>query len=190
MMKAIVVACAALVLLSASAGAATVAMKISGPGAVNDSTIKAGEKVSFDIYFATEKELKGFSAGFRFFSPDIAKMTHVSDTAKGLSKAGDIKGHNGWNDKSLWDFLNMAVPKNWDGDLPDTIGFIEAVAKKTYGPHKDMKVASITAIFSEPGTLMVDSTFYPPGGSWKIILGDRKDAFPAWKGPYKWKVVK
>ena len=190
MLKSIVLACAVLVLLAVSAGAATVAMKISGPGAVNDSTIKVGEKVSFDLYFATEKELRGFSAGFRFASPDIKSITHVTDTATGLTKAGDIKGYNGWSDKSLWDFLNMAVTKDWNGTLPDTIGFVGAVAKKVYAPHKEMKVLSITAIVPEPGTLTLDSTFYPPGGSWKVVLSDKKDDRPTWKGPYKWKVVK
>jgi hypothetical protein len=173
----------------------TVTMKLSGPGAVNDSTIKAGQKVSLDLYFAAKQELRAVSFGFRLYSPDIKAIQHVPDTAKGLTEVGDIKGANGWNDFTKWDFLNRAVLKNWDGALPDTLGFVAAVAKKKYLPHEVMKVYSIDIVAPGPGTIVMDTAFYEPGGSFKAILapngpeGAKQDERPLWKGPYKFKVV-
>lgn len=174
----------------------TVKMKLSGPGAVNDSTIKAGEKVSLDLYFTTKQELRAVSFGFKLTSPDIKSVQHVSDTSKGLTEVGDIRGWNGWNDFTKWDFLNRAVLKDWDGALPDTFGFVAAVAKKKYLPHEETKVYSIDIVVPGPGTIVMDTAFYEPGGSFKAILapmgpeGAKQDERPMWKGPYKWKVVK
>lgn len=174
----------------------SVIMKLSGPGAVNDSTIKAGQRVSVNIYFGTKQELRALSLGLRLYSTDIKTIQHASDTGQALTEEGDIKGWNGWNDFTKWDFLNKAVLKNWDGILPDTLGFVTAVAKKKYTPHEEMKIYSIDLVIPEPGTIMIDTAFYPPGGSWKAVLapkapGDHKtDERPSWKGPYKWTVVK
>ncbi len=189
----------ALLALAVSAMAApmtTVKMKLSGPGAVNDSTIKAGEKVSLDLYFGTKQELRAVSFGFRLYSPDIKSVQHVGDTAKGLTEAGDIHGSNGWNDFTKWDFLNRAVLKNWDGALPDTLGFVAAVAKKKYMAHEEMKIYSMDIVAATPGTLVMDTVFYEPGGSFKAILAPsgamepKQEERPLWKGPYKFKVVK
>ncbi len=180
----------------AAAPMTSVAMKLSGPGAVNDSTVKAGQQFSVDLYFATKQELRAISMGLKLTSPNIKTVQHVSDTAKGLSEAGDIRGWNGWNDYTNWDFLNKAVLKNWDGNLPDTLGFVAAVAKKKYMPHEQMKVYSIGLIAPGPGTLVIDTAFYPPGGSWKAVLApaapgdDKQDERPHWKGPFKVNVVK
>ncbi len=192
MKKLQIVLCAGLIALAAMAGATTVSMKISGPGAVNDSTIKAGEKVSFDLYFTNDKQLKGVSLGFKLYSKDIKTIVHVADSGKGLDKAGDVKGWNGWNDKSLWDFGGIwPALKNWDGNLPDTIGFAGLVAKKPfYAPHPIMKTLSFDVIVPTPGTIAIDTTFYPPGGSWKAVVVGNVNELPAWKGPYKWHVVK
>jgi hypothetical protein len=179
------------------ASAATISMKLSGPGAVNDSTIKAGEKVSVDMYFSTKDTLKAFSSGFKLYSKDIKQVVHVKDTVNGLGKTGDARGWNGWNDKSQWDFNGVWLAlKNWDGALPDTIGFAAAVVKKIYAPHESKKVLSFEMIVPEAGTLTLDSTFFYPGMSWKVVLPPpvgtttNGEAKPIWKGPYTWRVVK
>lgn len=191
MKKTLVVLCGGVIALAAMAGATTVSMKISGPGAVNDSTIKAGEKVSFEIYCSNEKQLKGISLGFKLYSKDIKTVVHVADSGKGLNKAGDIKGWNGWNDKSMWDFGGIwPALKNWEGNLPDTIGFAGLVAKKIYPPHPVMKTLSFDVVIPTAGTIAIDTTYYPPGGSWKVVLEGNLNEEPVWKGPYKWHVVK
>ena len=185
-----------LALLAFSAVANDVKVKISGPGAVNDSTIKAGEEVSFDIYFSnTQNGGRGFSAGFVIKSPDIKKVIHVPDTAGGLNEAGDIKGHNGWESHSVWDFDFWIPTPDWDGNLPDTIGFAGAVVKNRWNAHDLMKTISMHMMFEEPGTVVVDSAFVRPGTYWMTVhqddqTGERTESKPNWGGPYKFKVVK
>lgn len=186
-------ACAALAI---SASATDVYMKISGPGAVNDSTIKAGQEVSFDLYYSNSRNGgRGFSTGFVVKSPDIKKVVHVADSTGGLTDLGDIKGHNGWQNTEVWDFAGVWTPSpNWDGALPDTIGFAGAVVKKRWNKHESVKAISLHMIFEEPGTVVFDSTFVRPGTEWMVIhkddqTGERWESKPGWGGPYTLTVV-
>ena len=43
-----------------SMAAGTISAKISGPGAVNDTTVKAGEKFSIDIYLTNDTPAPGY----------------------------------------------------------------------------------------------------------------------------------
>ncbi len=181
--------------MAVTALATDVTMKLSGPGAVDETTIKAGEPVSVDIYFANDKDGgRGFTTGFCLKSEDIKTVIHVEDTT-GLNKTGDLKGHNGWEGTAVWNFAGIWTPSpNWDGTLPDTIGFAGAVIGKPYGKHENKKVLSMNLIVPEPGTLVVDSCFVRPGSTWSIIHVDsegvRSESKPTWGGPYKFKVVK
>ena len=170
----------------------SVNLKISGPGAVNDSTIKTGENVCFDVYVANDTIYTGFSFGFSIESSTIKKVIHVADSGKGLNDAGDIKGHNGWNDQSIWDFGGVfTVEKDWDGQLPELLGFGGLCVKKQYQAHDAIKVLSFEMMFPEAGTFTVDSSFFPPGGRWLFAApppGDTDE--PKWAGPYKYTIVK
>jgi hypothetical protein len=162
-------------------------MEVSGPGVVDSTTIKAGEKVSLDLYFSNDKERRGVSVGFLFDSENIKEIVHVPDSGNGLTELGDIKGHNGWEDKSVFDFTGIIVPLNdWDGVLPDTVGFAGIVIKKRWQPQELAKQLSIDIIVPDTGTLVIDSTYFPPGGDWMYDNEER----PGWEGPYKLKVVK
>jgi hypothetical protein len=177
-------------LATAAWGASTlVSVKVSGPGVVNDSTLKANEKVSVDIYFDNDTIWKGFSLGFKLVSMDIKHVVHVVDSGKGVNERGDIKAFNGWQDNSVWDFGGLyVVERDWDGKLPDLLGFGGVSVKRHFGPTKEsQKNLSFDIIISEPGTLVVDSAFYPPGGKWMFSLPSYT---PKWAGPYRFKVVK
>lgn len=164
-----------------------IVFKLSGPGAVNDSTIKAGEKVSFDIWMSNLKPRRGLSIGFKLTSDDIKKIIHPADSGNGINKRGDVKGYNGWQDKSIFDLTGvLAAEKDWDGMLPDTLGFGALVVKNNYEPHDMMKTLSFDVIIPTPGTLHIDSTYFPPGGNWQYGLGGR----PGWGGPYTYTVIK
>jgi len=184
-----------LVILCLAAGTAMgtdVFLAISGPGAVNDSTIKAGEKVSVDIYWANDTDdLRGFTTGFKISSADIKTIVHVADSGKGINTQGDIKGHNGWENTAVWDFAGVwPVMTNWDGALPDQIGFGGLVIKNHYGKHEKQKVLSWEIIVPDAGALTIDSAFFPPGGIWAVALAGGVEAKPTWHGPYKYQVVK
>ncbi|RME31513.1 MAG: hypothetical protein D6800_00700 [Candidatus Zixiibacteriota bacterium] len=167
--------------------ATDVSMAISGPGAVNDSTIKAGKKVSVDIYWANDHQPMGFTTGFKITSDNIKRIIHPADSGNGINPRGDVKGYNGWQDRSIWDLGGVfVVTRNWDGELPDTIGFGGAVVKKRYKPHPKQKVLSFDIIVPDTGTIVIDSSFFPPGGYWKF--GPK--GHPTWAGPYKFHVIK
>ena len=183
-----------LLVMATISHAATVSMKLSGPGAVNDSTIKAGEKVSFDVYIENDATRLGFTLGFKMTSDDIKKVVHVADSGNGLNELGDLKGHNGFHDASIWDIFGvMAVESDWDGVLPDTVGFGGLATKAGYAAGKMEKKLSWECVVPEAGTLVVDSCFFPPGGKWLFSSpADIADSAytPGWLGPYKFKVVK
>jgi len=192
---------AGLVLCAAvSWGETTVSLGISGPGAVNDSTIKVGQPVSVDVYWVNQDEdRRGFTIGFKMFSdgiksirhwPDSGKAYNLTDSSKGINEAGDVRAHSGWEGTNTWDFTGIRfVPIDWDGNLPDTVGFGGLVVKNRYGPHAMKKVLSWSMVVPQAGTIVVDSSFFRPGGRWAIVGPDAKEIKPAWLGPYKFKVV-
>jgi len=193
-MNAVKVWCLAVVFLVVGVSfstATSVSMKISGPGAVNDSTIQAGKEVSVDIYVVNDTVFSGFSLGFSIKSPAIKSITHVPDSGNGLNENGDIKGHNGWQDKSIWDFAGiLVVERNWDGKLPELLGFGGLCIKKDYLPHDLVKVLSFEIIVPEAGMITIDSSFFPPGGKWMFAASPGPAEVPKWGGPYTFKVIK
>ena len=189
-----VVAAVILVFSVSAASSATVSMKISGPGKVNDSTIKAGQKVSFDVYIVNEIDRQCLSVGFKFFSPDssIKSITHPADSGKGMENTkGDVKAFGPYKGSEMFDIMNSAVSDNWDGQLPDVLGFMAHILKKKYVKHEEMKAYSIDVVVPNPGTLVVDSSFFGSGGVWMMVTEPTQEPHcPSWKGPYKFKVVK
>lgn len=187
---AVVIGVAALC-VGAASSQTTISLGISGPGAVNDSTIKAGQPVSVDIYWENkDPDRRAFSTGFRIFSPTIKTIVHVPDSGKGINPAGDVKAHSGWEGTNTWDFGGIrASLVNWDGNLPDTIGFGGFRVKIQYNAHPKKKVLSWTMIVSTPGQITVDSTFFRPGGIWAVADPTGKEIPPVWHGPYKFTVV-
>jgi len=187
-LRVLFIAVLALCLGAGMVTAATITLKVSGEGAANDSTIIAGKPVSVDFWWENDKDgRRGFTTGFRVFSEDIKKIIHVADSGNGLNDQGDIKGHNGWEGTEVWDFAGMWTPlPDWDGNLPDTIGFGATTVHKRYMKHPNQKVLSFEIIVPETGTLRIDSTFTRPGGYWKFV----NDEKPVWTGPYAFKVIK
>lgn len=180
-------------MLACSTLAGTVLLKISGPGAVNDSTIKVGEKVSVDIYCSCEVYRTGFTLGFSIKSPGIKNIVHVADSGNGLNDQGDVKGYNGWHDKSVWDFSGvMVVERDWDGVLPEMLGFGALAIKRGWQPGELVKSISFEMIVPETGTLVIDSAYYPPGGKWLFASPPKvaEGGAPDWGGPYTFNVVK
>ena len=181
-----VVLCAAI-----GMGETKVTLAISGPGAVNDTTIKAGEPVSVDIYWENgDNDRRGFTTGFKITSETIKSITHVADSGNGINDFGDVKAHNGWEGFSAWDFTGIrAVLTDWDGQLPDLVGFGGLRVKNVYDAHDNKKVLSWTIIVPETGTISIDSSFYKPGGIWAIVGPDGIEIKPVWGGPYTFQVV-
>ena len=184
----LITAIAALLLFAGSTMASSVSIKLSGPGAVNDSTIKVGEKVSFDVYILNDAKYTVFNLGFKISSSDITTVTHPVDSGKGLNPKGDIKAYGGFEDKSIFDMTGvLPVERDWDGKLPELVGFGGHCVYKSYDPHEEAKKLSFDLLFDEAGTIVVDSSFFPPAGVWLIA---QPKSTPAWGGPYTFQVVK
>lgn len=185
-------------LLAPAAEAVNVAMKLSGPGVVNDSTIKAGQKVSLDFYFDNASEYNGFSAGFRLFSPDksIKTVTYPADSGNGMNKRGNMKAFNGWETKQIFDFGFWAPEPDADGNLPEVFGYAGVCMKQRWTPHAMLKTCGMEFIAPTAGTLVVDSSNTSPHYL-KVTrtqlaadtTGLPKTEIPVWKGPYKITVV-
>lgn len=168
--------------------AAEVGLQLTGPGAINDSTIKVGEKVTVDIMFLNDTSWAGFTLGFAISSPDIKRIEHPADSGNGLNEHGDVKGYNGFDDRSIWDLAGIfVVPRDWDGELPELMGFGGVCVKQRYEAHDWEKKLSFDLVVPEPGTLVIDSAFFPPGGNWLYSAPAHE---PVWHGPYQFKVVK
>ena len=182
-----------LIVLCAAIGMAEtkVTLAISGPGAVNETTIKAGEPVSIDVYWENgDDDRRGFTTGFKISSETIETIVHVADSGNGLNEAGDVKAHNGWEGFSAWDFTGTrAVFNDWDGALPELLGFGGLRVKNVYDAHENKKVLSWTMVVPETGQITIDSSFYKPGGIWAIVGPDGIEIKPAWGGPYTFTVV-
>lgn len=179
---------ALLVFSVVSALASSVSMKISGPGAVDETTIKVGEKVTFDVYIENDGEYTFLNLGFKMTSPDIKTVEHPADSGNGRNARGDVKAFNGFEDASIFDMGGLhIVEKDWDGTMPELLGFGGLCVHNKYMPHENQKNMSFDLIFTEPGTFVVDSSFFPPMGIWMFAAPKH---FPEWAGPYEFKVVK
>lgn len=189
---------AALVIFAAfsvqAGSGASVALKLSGEGAVNDSTIKAGTPVAIDVYMTNDTARQAFTLGFKFVSKSIKTLIHpAADSAAPnrieTNKRGDVRGFEGWQDKSIWDFGGVyVVEKDWDGVMPELLGFGGIAVKQGLQPiAKPTRILSINLVVPDTGRFVVDSAFYPPGGAWLITP---PSVAPKWSGPYSFKVVK
>lgn len=176
-----------------SVAATGISLKLSGPGAAGENKIKAGKTVSIDIVIENDTIFTGFTMGFKITSPDLESIVHVADSGNGLNERGDIKGYNGWHDDSVWDLHGVFVREtDWDGKLPDTLGFGGLAVKKKYTSHKAERKLSFDIMIPQTGTIVIDSAFFPPGGKWLFSAPARigVSTSPSWGGPYKFEVVK
>ena len=170
-----------------SAQNSEVKLMISGPGAVNDSTIKAGQPLDIEVHCSSKVERTGYTLGLKFSSSSIKTLKHVADSGNGMDAAGSIKGYNFWKDKSFFDLDLGVKEQEWDGTMPEHLGFWGLSAKRSLPPIEMTKAFSIRIVVPDTGTIVVDSSFFPPAGSW--MFAPPGDA-PKWSGPYKYKVVK
>jgi len=172
--------------------AAEIRIEISGEGAIDSTTIKAGKPVSFDIMMENDAMRTGITFGFKLTSDEIKSIKHVADKKGGLTPDGDVKGHNGFEDSSIWDLTKvMVVRHDWDGKMPELIGFGALCRNEEYLEHKMERKLSFQVQFDEAGTIAIDSAFYPPGGRWMYASPPNTIPThkPKWDGPFEFKVV-
>ena len=184
-----------IIILSISFGlasAAKISLQLSGKGAVDSNTIKAGEPVSVDIYIVNDVKRAGMTIGFSIESDDIKEIIHVADSGNGLNDHGDVKGYDDWVGAEVWDLFGIfVVERDWDGEMPELLGFGAVANEKAYYPHELAKKLSFEIMIPEAGTIVIDSSYYPPGGKWMFSSPplEAPSHIPEWGGPYKLKVI-
>jgi len=85
------------------------------------------------------------------------------------------------------------IDKDWDGVLPELLGFGGISVKQGYKKEVEpSKKLSFDLIIPETGTLVVDSSYYPPAGEWYYSSPQDIERLhkPSWGGPYTFKVIK
>lgn len=183
--------------MALTASATKISMKLSGPGVVNDSTVKANQKISLDVYAENDDDWAGITFGFKISSPTIKAIVYPKDSTA-MNRSKNAHGFNGWQDNSIFDLGGVRIAEaDMNGELPDVIGVGAAVVKNKYKAHPLQKILSFDVLFKEEGKVTVDSTFFPPGGFWKVARSPRvtpagKDSQQPvkWGGPVRFKVVK
>lgn len=131
----------------------------------------------FRIHNDTEFKIKGFSTGFRVYSPDGAQWN---------TTVGE------WliDDCDVWFDLVCSVGEfGITGSGADTIGFGASVISGPGIPPGMDTVALFIGIGPIPDgnlyrTLCIDSSYYPPSGAWMWSYGAGGSAPPYWGGPY------
>ena len=138
-------------------------------------TIPVGQPVTFWIRMTNNNSNHGgITNGFRIYSPDGATWdTTVADTLP-----------LNW---SQWFGLIFSINRfSFDGTGADTVGF---GGSKLFGTGLPAGFDSVSYKITigpidaqyHGKTIVLDSSFYPPIGTWKWA---GPDAFPAWDGPH------
>lgn len=154
-------------------------------GLSGDGSVHAEQPITLYFRFVnnTGRAVAGLSHGLAVYSPDGATWGGcAADTTANLGKLVMDGGV----------FFN---PMNVDGEAVDTIGMGGFRIQKSGIADGYDKVAMVMQIGPIPTsaigkTVCVDSTFFPPGGSWLWSLEGQHNAYPSWDGPFCFKVTK
>ncbi len=158
-----------------------------------DDYIGAGHSVYFPLRLINNSgsPVEGLTSGFRVYSPDGATWTPIT-----WDSSGYFWGYNYIDPPGMWVVespfvFDLAFSVNTfsiTGEGADTIGF--GGSKKympgladgsdgiAYGIHTSVDGAQ------DGKTLCIDSSFYPPTGSWLWA----PQGAPYWGGPYCWEI--
>jgi hypothetical protein len=127
--------------------------------------------------------VKGFTNGFRIFSPGGATWTTtVADSVSGV--LGD----------DVFDLVYTINSFSITGSGADTIGFGGSIMTNPGMPDGFDEITHTITIGPFPSAghgaqVCIDSTFFRPLNPWKWVVASKDyDIFPAWNGPFCWPV--
>jgi hypothetical protein len=154
----------------------SITVTLSGPGAGIGDTIICGQPATFNVHFHnnTGHNILGSTNGFRLYSPDGATwQVPAYDSAGGLDAYYDDGVH----------VIGLGV----DGVGDDTIaiGGTQSSAGGIPDGYNDIVLRITTQVDTNQvgKTICIDSTFFPPAGSWLWALSGGNYT-PSWGGPY------
>ncbi len=151
---------------------------------LNSGRIPTGGSATLYLRLSNNSGLniKGFTNGVRVYSPDGARWSGV---------VADSTGALGGEDFDLvWIINEFSV----SGSGADTIGFAASVMTNPNGmPAGFDDVVYTLTIGPVPSgyadrTICVDSSYYPPAGTWLWAGDDQVSGHPAWSGPHCYQI--
>lgn len=162
-----------------SMGQSITVSNVTGLKAGTTDTLMSGTTPVFTIHVnAGGTGYIGITNGFRIYSDDGAEWTTtVADTLSGI----------GWD--AMFPLIFSINTFSTDGTGADTVGFGGSGLVSGLPPDFDLDAYTITIGPIPSGiaggmhgkTICIDSTWYPPTGSWKWA---GPEAFPSWDGPH------
>jgi hypothetical protein len=147
-------------------------------GLVGGDTVQGGQSVKFTFRLTytpgNGSAIAGFTNGFRVWMANDGERSPITYDSLSI----------GW--LSRFDQGFFFSPRSIDGIGADTIGF---GAVRMVGPGIadgfDQPVWWVeTTPYQDNDTLCIDSSFYPPSGSWLWAIVPGPSVVPAWGGPY------
>jgi hypothetical protein len=170
-------------------------------------TVEAGNVATFHIRLTNDTEWHyNFNNGFRIWSPDGAEWSYPGrDTtycweAPGVDACG--WGNDTWVDSILadrsffwFDRFSSTLQRVYfscDGAGADTVGYAGASNSDTLGlpaywTGVPLHIPIQTRLQDTGKTICIDSSWFPPGGTWKwagISPGGAGQVSPEWSGPH------
>jgi len=134
--------------------------------------------VTYNIRLTNESgtNLKGFTNGLRFYSPDGATWNTVTADSTGVIG------------KDIFDLI-FSINHRVTGSGADTVGFAGSImfSSGLASPFSEIAYTVDVGPIDDADngkTICVDSTYFPPSGLWLwVMLSKDYDAIPAWNGP-------
>ena len=152
-------------------------------GLLGSDSIPTGTEVTFFLRMVTTSTFTGLTNGFRIYSPTGANWT--TTVADATLDFGSLSG--------LWggfDLVRSIRRFGVTGSGADTVGLgYSAQAKDGMYSGFDSVTHTITIgpidASSSPGEICLDSSWYPPGGSWMWgVYWETPPHVPSWDGPH------
>ena len=151
-------------------------------GLTTDGKIKPNTPITFHLRLTNYAggNIKGFSHGFRIYSPDGATWTPIAaDTT-----------NQGW--PSMFDMVFQIDHQNTTGSGADTIGYGGASYYQSGIPDGFDEISFLihTSVdASQAGkTLCLDSCFYGAAGEW-VWSVNSSSYYPSWDGPHCFEIA-
>lgn len=149
-------------------------------GSGSPGSIVSGQRISFDVRMTLDSlGCKGFTNGFRIYSPDGAQWSATTG------------GWTGAIDSSMCEKF-WILPYSVTGSGADTIGFagLRWTLPTGIPPYFDEVVLTVAIGPMSPEqeglTICLDSSFYPPSGRWLWVAenDESESMYPSWDGPH------
>ena len=154
-------------------------------------TLCVGQEVIIQVHISNSRELDGFSLMFAIASPDGASWEYTPQ-AESLWYFPGGNFLSPYNDSRFWgDVLEFRLaqrgPSEPGREWFEVMGFSATAPYAAPGPLEH--AFDIHFKPTSPGTIVIDSSCYPPADFPLLFCSSGMSYIPAWNGPFEFTVV-